>query len=696
VRNHSRQPDYWFQVREVRPDGRISWHDFADKYKTWARAQFWAQLPRSARDDFGFYREVGFAAGAMGSEFALTLPNDGDYDQRRDFLWQYHRILKQEKDSPARVLFVPGWDWHQPFRIRFGTGSQQGDRPEYWLSRYGSSRGAYRDNYDRIKNDLKDFLVPYLHGFTMNADFGDPTDAWHGWSFPDEGDPNAPWWNKALTPQPFQLTGGARMMCPATAFGDFLVRREGYIRRPLLDDEPPPHGPRPTLQIDGSTHDLGAGFIGAMCMWCDDGDDLTGKASPHTHGDRFRVGSGGFMLRAIREMYVQLLYGERGLLPPHGKPRQGLLGSEAVHELLIELLDFSGSESSWGPYRDNYVAIDAHGTPYPLFSNALASWIINGKGDCEEVPALQYVYSPVMPLKTVNGTLSRGTDDISRDGRIHDIGDAFYWLFAQAFLNGAFPSLVYANTPIDVLNDEQDDTSMPKDTATFVLGWNRVTERPNAPPLIEALRHEKWPPREWAPVPGRHPYLRDPRFTKYLRTYGDLRKQRYLRMLAYLRTHLLRDFIVFGEMQRPPQVTVPAGRSITSALMYAHYWSLSPPSRHAGRWTPPATILSWCWNGTTSGEDRGRHRAPARSTVLVVANVDTSPRQVRVNSVLHFPNVAAVRANELRLNPESESGWDAWQRRPAVLLPVNGQLHIAETLELASHEIHAIKLEPDR
>jgi hypothetical protein len=683
------QPSYYLTVRQVRPTGPIGWYDFADVYKSWARQQLWAQVPRLGRDTFGFYKNTGLVVGFPGSVFAVSHPDPGPYDPREDFILAFHNILRRDADHPSRVLFVTGWDWHPPFvTVQRPGGAQWGDRQEYWLARYGVSGSGYRSNYDRIKG-LGDFVLPYLFEFRMDIDFD-------GWTQPDPGvaggrgaakaDPNAPWFDKVIVPQEGGVQLRPRGLCPATpAFAQYFADREDYIRHAVIDGDP-----STILTLDGAYHDVGAGIGGFACYGC-------GIGAGHSHNIGyqigFKIGMGGFLFGAVREILTANLYGPGVTRPIFGQKRRELYGTEAIHELLIDVVDLYGTVPSWGPYKD--ALTDEHGAytppppPSPTSPNQamwLTYWMLKER-ICVEEPMLQYVYGPVMAVKahnaTVSGAVPYGTHPTN------DIGDAFYWLAAQAYLNGMVLNLQYDNTPLDVLANPanpNDPNSMDPKTPTYMLGWLRET-------LQQALRPESVGPEvgedpdplapegTLMPLAGKHPIAGgDSRFLRF-RTYGDPKKLQYVRMLAYVRSHVLSEFLVHGEMMRP-------GTAATAqepvALAYNYYWSMSHHAgNHSGEWRPASDLVSRAWREAVGEFPR---------VLYLVANVGREARGCSFAADLDLYGSHAARGHELQLSPGDEGSWRDWRAIAEPLAPVNGRIRVRRQVLLAPGQVWVLRL----
>jgi hypothetical protein len=81
--------------------------------------------------------------------------------------------------------------------------------------------------------------------------------------------------------------------------------------------------------------------------------------------------------------------------------------------------------------------------------------------------------------------------------------------------------------------------------------------------------------------------------------------------------------------------------------------------------------------------------------VLVVANVDTVPHHVRLSAVVDGFGETGVTLSQLTLDPAAdEADWSSWSSRPAVVLPVGGRISVDESVGLAAHVVHLIKLVP--
>jgi hypothetical protein len=436
------------------------------------------------------------------------------------------------------------------------------------------------------------------------------------------------------------------------------------------------------------------------CFRCEEHGEPN-DALRHTHGDSFRVGMGGFVFDAMRRILVKNLYGVDGSTPPHGVPRREIYGTEAIHELLIDVVDSYGTVPTWGPYKD--CLNDGHNfvrpTPTPKNPQTaafLAYWML-AKHACREIPMFQYVYNSVMPIKMHNATLSRGTSA----GR-NNVGDAFYWLAAQTYLNGMILSATYGNNPNDVLsnpeNPDDPDWMDPK-TPTYVLGWGLDTNDPEHVPAKEIRHPYPLRDRKFAvPASGKHPFLGSGQdheeFIEKFRTYGDADKMRFVRMLAYLRSWVLPDFLVKGDMLRPAVLEfaeLPDG----PRLSYSYYWSMKPlDCDHEGGWVPEKRLLSLAWREAPGSAGGSFHGVDLPRVAYLVANIDKLARDCLLKATLDLYGDRSAMVSTMQANPEVERSWDHWHPEISVVHPQNGKLSIRRNLSLQPREVAVIRLTP--
>jgi len=580
-----RQTSYSVTVGLFNKKGyELIWYDAADKYKKWARDTRWAKVPRAYRDteERAFYKDTGYAIWLLGSEYNLA---NLQGLQKRNFIKAFKDILRTDDSvEPPRVLFVSGWDWHAPWGIRRNACLQRGRRKEYWYSRFGTpNENLLPDNYKYLTylNNLYqihlqgDFILPYIFANRMHRSDhyydnhplleppNGPLCKWEGWfnhllnSEGKELDPGSPWVNKQTIPYP-SGDPDTRIMCPATsAFSRFLKVRDRWIREGNfnLKEVNSSMMASGTLYVDGVYHDIGYNYGNPECLWCEEGeeDDLTKHVhSFNTNGKGFQVGRGGFINQARRDSLLINLYGTAS--PSPRALRSEIFGTEAMTEILIDAIDCFGCFRTWGPYKpfDYATATDLGQGEIGSFGG-MFKWI--REHNCVEIPLMQYIYNPVMPLKLSGHlTLSGG------ENSAHDVGTAFFWVAAKSYLSGFIIRLDYDQVPVDILS------SMYKRTDTYMLFWNRFVENPEK---------QIWPAKDGRgnPAPGRHPINNPPSFDAINRTYADPLKEQFLRMMSHLRCKVLPEYLVYGEMMRPAHINEEDNPLYS--FDYDIYWSFA-------------------------------------------------------------------------------------------------------------------------
>jgi len=123
----------------------------------------------------------------------------------------------------------------------------------------------------------------------------------------------------------------------------------------------------------------------------------------------------------------------------------------------------------------------------------------------------------------------------------HNIGRLFYWLLAKRYLAGALVELGNAEGLMNVLSNTF--TKLDQSVPSYMLGWARFAATAETPPSEPEF------PNTNDPKPGKHPSITDKN-----RTYGDPDKERFLRMMAYMRSYVVPDFLAYGEMIRPGSI----------------------------------------------------------------------------------------------------------------------------------------------
>ena len=388
------QNHYRFIFAQITPRrDEISWYDAAEKYREWARSwsgPIWAQTPRSQRDDFGFYGLTGFGVWCLGSEFGVA-DAFGDGRQGGNFIKAFHELMI----PPTKVLFVMGWDWHYPFGYRALATYQRAldtDRA-WWEGRFGpvNLSGDRRFiNYDAIVSQ-GDFIIPYFLGLQMfwldekpePMQWDNQVLTWDGWHEENSGIvAGSPWHDKKLVPNQLTIGKGPNTICPATPeYKQFFLSRNEWIRQGPFSTGTAP-GERP---LSGVFHDVGFNLVGSRCFFCD--DRHSHRLPNGAYG--FRVGTGGFINRAKRDILASDMYGE-------GRARKGIFGTEGVTECFIDLMDTYGFVFNWGPFK----------TKPPKGFSYFDGLIFDGK--IEEIPLIQFVYNRVMPVQFNICNLSGG------------------------------------------------------------------------------------------------------------------------------------------------------------------------------------------------------------------------------------------------------------------------------------------------
>jgi hypothetical protein len=169
---------------------------------------------------------------------------------------------------------------------------------------------------------------------------------------------------------------------------------------------------------------------------------------------------------------------------------------------------------------------------------------------------------------------------------------------------------------------------------------------------------------------------------------------RFVRMLAYLRSWVLPDFLVKGDMLRPgvlhsvtPGSTLPLG--------YSYYWSMKPWNcNHLGAWAPESRLLSVAWREAPRATGGPFHGLDLPRAAYLVANVDTVAHNCVFSVTVDLYGDRPVRVNTMHLNPDDEGSWEQVAPEILIVQPQNGKISIRRNLSLQPREIAAIKLTP--
>ena len=700
-----RQDDYWVTISELYPKGvNISWYDAADRYKKWARAAngpVWASNPRTKRDRFRFYEKTGYAVWLLGSEFSLSglTPSGQPYN----FLQSFHDVLKpvENESERTRVLFVMGWDWHSPWGKRLNDGKQFGNNAQYWRSRFGptydSQTATETDNIflnlDQIR-EQGDFILPYTFAMKITKA---TEQRFPGWESETKGDPGSPWKNKRIVPDTWgYMTRLHHFICPATsAYRNFIKNRDSIIRNGNFDEI----GISPFLKtrdvsnplvakslsryLDGVYHDVGLTFAGSRCYHCDHPGSVINPESPHDHftadhSNGFQVGAGGFLNRAKREVL-------RGNNYNYGVRPVQLFGTEGMTEIFIDLVDCYGMAVTWGPYKDLFYENEPgynpiYGKDIIVTHGGFSGWVDwVMKRTCNEIPMLQYIYNPVMPLK-LSGHLNLAGSD-SQPVNKHHIGKSFYWVVASSYLYGMISRLDYDKVLVDIF------PNMPSDTPTYILDWNRFPEYPETSP-VESMNDYG------DPNPGKHPQGQDDKFDTLNRTCAHAKKIKYLRMLSYMRTQIVPEFLVYGEMIRPG--VIPNEQNNYKHYDYDFFQSMNgwinEHSTYFWKNTMPSDSTYWYWNArpliVAAWKDQlDNTNIKIPRAIYIVANSSNNNITFNYKVVSDLFGEGKVNIEQLHMVFTNEYTWNAWRVWEEGLFSHNGILQHTFNITLSAYDV---------
>ena len=157
---------------------------------------------------------------------------------------------------------------------------------------------------------------------------------------------------------------------------------------------------------------------------------------------------------------------------------------------------------------------------------------------------------------------------------------------------------------------------MDPDTPTYMLGWARNTEDPEEE--VDKM------PLLLNPKPGKHSDVADRH-----RTYADPKKENYLKMMAFLRTHVVGEFLIFGDMVRP--ATIRPNEIVK--YDYNFFWSLRKITEHAGKFGGAAFISSGWVKAFNNPSDEADDTA-----VYIVANA-TEEKRANIEVVIDLDGV---------------------------------------------------------
>ena len=392
--------DYPVEIAAIDGD---TWQHAALLYRQWGQDQIWASDPVADRavEDRELYEQ------AAVSVFGISARTN-----QTEWYRQFHDLLCDGIDN-ARILFVPGWDFH-PNGEMTGLEShafyQAGWDEAYWLP----YQGAFVDNYNVMKGEHSDFVYPFFYDLLVHDGFP----GWEGWDGTpaSSGDLGAPWENHEVLSH-YGIPGGlwkyfvgfpgfTHTLCPANQMvKDFYVWRN----RLLVQTSQGGHD----LVMDGTYHDVPATIIGYACY--------------DENHDHEKSGTGRWIYEKMRDIHSELI--------GDGPIRSFSIGMENATELFWDQTDFYHlGDSGIGPFRTK----DMQSPPDNPEFGGVNEWIMDSKA--WDIPLVSFVYHPYGAIRT------GGKIQIS-----NEIGEFFYWAAASEYLWGGIIELIYFNTPVDLL-----------------------------------------------------------------------------------------------------------------------------------------------------------------------------------------------------------------------------------------------------
>lgn len=403
-----------------------SWYEAAGIYREWAEQQLWAQRPIAERPE----EERRVFETAAASVFGLSAR-----ENQTEWYRRFHELLCEGIDQ-ARVLFVPGWDFHPNGEMageELNAFYQAGWDEQFWLP----FQGSFVDNYLMMKGEHDDLVYPFLFDLLVHDQFP----GWEGFYQPaSAGDPDQLTWAELRLfdlygkPNGFVETmagfsGSTYTLNPANRqVRDFHQWRHQVITQSEQAGIQMP--------MDGVYHDISASLIGLK--------------SYGLNSDEPFQGAGRWLVDEAREMYGASLRPEN----VYGRS----FGMENVSEPFIDQVDFYhlGAEGL-GPIRPR----NPESNPEQAFFQGVNQWVMSRLA--EHIPLVAFVYHPYGAMRT------GGKVQISRE-----MGDIFYWIAASEYAWGGILELIYFNAPADLLpgiDPEQVDCPGGYPCA-FMTGWD--------------------------------------------------------------------------------------------------------------------------------------------------------------------------------------------------------------------------------
>jgi hypothetical protein len=551
-----------------------NWMEAAKWYRNWVRSAPggapWLRdnAPLASRTGalwpYGdFYQRTGFTLFNVGAGFRLADPRLNTTAPRYDddnFLRKYQKIL-YSPDGQAKVNYVLGWDFHHrdlPMRrsgMQNGKCGMDGNCADVWSDWRATFAGVdYRLNRDVILptdgiTPTLGYVNPYLFGLHMYYRDSFPLNPnwvfdWAEWIEEAGETTKTPWLGHTAYVGFTGCFGDSRGGCPLDPTQDdcyhHLIQRSRHLALDPFDNDPPDeNNPPATDRISGVYQDIGVSFAVPGAFRSHQAEGIikahrAGSALAEEADDDAtatdQVGMGGFVWEAQRNMIEETRRNASDVADT-------LLGTEQMTEVFIDKFDYYGSgEGGLGPLRPFRVPADDDDDDDD--DACLANFVFPDDaimaGNAVEIPMLQYVYHPMMPIR-MDGAWFSGSHPSTPSfpyGGTYDSGDIYYWVAARAYFDyGAMIQMYFSESEIDVLSFSDPSYSflpvMDQNTPSYRLGWWRDTANPET--VVGDLQK------------GKHSA------GSTERAIGDPPKMAYLRLAAAIRSYIVPTFLVYGE-----------------------------------------------------------------------------------------------------------------------------------------------------
>ena len=232
---------------------------------------------------------------------------------------------------------------------------------------------------------------------------------------------------------------------------------------------------------------------------------------------------------------------------------------------------------------------------------------------------------------------------------------------------------------------------MPADTPTYILDWYRNSIYPETSPDNAMKKHGD-------PNPGKHPAGQDADFDTLNRTYAHAKKIKYLRMLSYMRTQIVPEFLVYGEMIRPGIIPNEQNKVYEYDFDFfqsmngwrrehsTYFWKKNMEDSTYWYWRARPLIVS-AWKDQLDYSIGITPRA-----IFMVANSCDKELTFDYQVVSDLFGKSEVKVEQLHMSFTKENTWNSWHPWAERLISQNGILQHTFNITLKAYDIRIYRL----